>query len=111
MAFPVFHREHVDASAIRVLRRARQLTQEQLAALLQVSFATVNRWEADAHVPANLRSIEEELFAYFSQARADADEEPVVPAPPSRRVGVLVRARQRARQSVWQPETTHSKHL
>lgn len=116
MAFPVFHRDHIDASAIRVLRRARQLTQERLASLLQVSFATVNRWEAGEHLPSNVRSIDEELFAYFSPERAPTDEEPAAPVTPSRsHAGVLVRTRDRARQSFrlsGRPlEPTHSKHL
>jgi DNA-binding transcriptional regulator YiaG len=87
LASPVFQREHLDAHAIRVLRRARRLTQERLAALLGVSFATVNRWEAGAHVPSSSRAIEQELFSYFSQVEPDSSEEPVdqtvVSAPPS----------------------------
>jgi transcriptional regulator with XRE-family HTH domain len=115
MALPVFQREHVDAGAIRVLRRAREITQERLASLLQVAFATVNRWEAGEHLPSHLRSIDEQLFAYFS--RAPADDQPVsFVAPPIPRAGTLVRARERARRSFAHPQrsldpTTHNKHI
>jgi len=115
LTHPVFQREHVDAGAIRVLRRARGITQERLASLLQVAFATVNRWEAGEHLPSSLRSINEELFAYFSRARAD--EEPggrlSISTHPT---GTLLGARARARES-FKPlrrsldTTIHSKHL
>ena len=112
IVFPVFQQGHIDASAIRVLRRARGLTQEKLAALLQVSFATVNRWEAGEHMPANLDLIREHLFAFF--------DEPVealagVPSPtPSG--NTLLDARKRARQC-FTPRgrspgpATYNKHL
>jgi len=97
---PVFQREHIDSTAIRVLRRARGLTQEQLAALLQVSFTTVNRWEAagDRLSPnANtLESIDRQLFSYFWQPEE-------APAPPRRvttpLTEVLAGVRKRARES------------
>jgi transcriptional regulator with XRE-family HTH domain len=36
---------------VREIRRARQLTQEQLARELQVTFSTVNGWENGKHRP------------------------------------------------------------
>lgn len=36
---------------IKTLRRAMELTQEQLANLLGVTFSTVNRWEAGKTTP------------------------------------------------------------
>jgi hypothetical protein len=115
MALPVFQREYLDAHAIRVLRRARRITQERLAALLGVSFATVNRWEAGAHLPSSLRSVEQELFTYFSRTDEDVDEDPGVHAsPPAPHAGSLIRARERARQSFRLPGrilgTTRSKY-
>jgi transcriptional regulator with XRE-family HTH domain len=93
MATPVFQRDRVDATAIRILRRARDLTQERLASLLQVSFATVNRWESSEHLPSSantLRGLEEELFIYFSQpAERSSGLAPLT--------GALQRARERAR--------------
>lgn len=114
MARPVFQREYVDASAIRVLRRARGITQERLASLLQVSFATVNRWEAGDHLPSNLRGIDEELFAYFSRASAAEEPAPLLP-PSTSHAGTLLRARERARRPFKPPgrslnTPTHSKH-
>jgi DNA-binding transcriptional regulator YiaG len=115
MASPVFQREHIDASAIRVLRRARGITQERLAALLQVSFATVNRWEAGEHLPSSLRSIDEQLFAYFSRAPDEEEPAPVV-ARSASHGGTLLRARERARSS-FKPAgrsleaPIHHKHL
>jgi hypothetical protein len=119
LALPVFQREYVDSSAIRVLRRARRLTQEELAARLDVSFATVNRWEAGEHLPSSLRSIEEELFHYFSRAPAEGDAAPAAPvarvAPAARHAGALVHARDRARQSFRPPAlragVSHRKQL
>lgn len=109
MATPVFQQEHLDASAIRVLRRARRLTQERLASLLGVSFATVNRWEAGDHLPSNVRTVEQELFAHFSPAAAPRDDEPTAraaPVPsPAPQPGSSVLARTRARQSFRLPST------
>jgi transcriptional regulator with XRE-family HTH domain len=100
MAIPVFQRDHLDAAAIRVLRRARRLTQERLAALLRVSFATVNRWEAGEHLPSNTAAIEQELFVYFTSPPAhDDDARSVASATPaSRHAGVLELCRERVRQ-------------
>jgi transcriptional regulator with XRE-family HTH domain len=85
LLLPVFLQEHLDSAAIRVLRRARGLTQEQLASLLQISFTTVNRWEAAGERlspnPKLLGSIEEQLFTYFwrsSQEPVPLDT-PVIP--------------------------------
>jgi transcriptional regulator with XRE-family HTH domain len=113
MASPVFHRDLIDAASIRILRRARDLTQERLASLLQVSFATVNRWEAGDHLPSSastLRSLEDELFAYFWRP-----SEPSSLPPPRAHAGSFLRAREHAR-SGFRPHkkylgvTTHHKH-
>jgi DNA-binding transcriptional regulator YiaG len=105
MAAPVFQREHLDSASIRVLRRARGLTQERLAALLGVSFTTLNRWEAAEHLPSNgntLKGLEEELFAYFW--RPEDPIEPTQPAAPH--AGRLLRARAQARSS-FRPHGAH----
>ncbi len=114
MALPIFQRERLDAAAIRVLRRARGITQEQLADLLGVVFSTINRWEADEHLPSTAKTlggIEEELFDYFSRP-----QEPVDSAPPATsHAGRLSRAREHAR-SRFRPRgghlgaATHYKH-
>ena len=76
------------ADRLRLLRSALNLSQEQLAAKLNVSFATVNRWESGKVEPqkAQLAAVEkliEEL------AVADApDGEPMTAAHPRRRRGV-----------------------
>ena len=109
MAFPVFQQDDIDASAIRVLRCARGLTQERLAAALGVSYVTVNRWEAGEHVPANQDSLRRELFAFFEAPDTPA---PVIPSPASSS-GTLQSSRDRVRRSFTRgrsSEATHARH-
>lgn len=105
MALPIFQRERLDAATIRVMRRARGITQERLADLLGVAFSTINRWEAGEHLPSNaktLGSIEEELFDYFSRSEGPTESTP----PATSHTGRFSRAREHAR-SRFRPHGSH----
>ena len=62
-----------DVSAtIRAVRARLNLTQEQLADRLGVSFATVNRWEGGSSAPQ--RAAREAIIALAEEAGVEADE-------------------------------------
>jgi type I restriction enzyme M protein len=58
-------------AAIRVIRARLNLTQEQLAERLGVSFATINRWEGGSSAPQ--RAAREAILALASEAGVDVD--------------------------------------
>ena len=68
---------------IQAIRARLDLTQEQLAERLGVSFATVNRWEGGVTTPQRAARIA--IAALASEAGVDVDE-PAVPMRPSLRL-------------------------
>lgn len=48
---PIIRATQFDGARVKKLRGAADLTQEQFAALLGVTFSTVNRWENDKSTP------------------------------------------------------------
>ena len=62
---------------LRATRAALNLTQEQLAERLGVSFATVNRWEGGGNKPQ--RAAQEAILALAREAGVEGAE-----APPAR---------------------------
>ena len=64
--------EHESVTAtLRAIRAVLNLTQEQLAARLGVSFATVNRWEGGANIPQ--KAARTTIAALAAEAGIDAD--------------------------------------
>ena len=61
------------AALLRQARTALNLTQEQLAERLGVSFATVNRWEGGANLPQ--KAARETIIAFAREAGVAVDEE------------------------------------
>ncbi len=60
------------ANILRSIRAKLNLTQEQLAEKLGVSFATVNRWEGGANLPQ--KAAREAINALASESGVDADQ-------------------------------------
>src|SRR5438045_3080079 len=87
--------KHQAAPTLRALRARLDLTQEQLAERLGVSFATVNRWEGGSNFPqkAALASIE----ALALEAGLDPDEPQTDPTEAAAQV---TRRRSRTRSDV-----------
>src|SRR5580704_2306700 len=74
---------HPAGARLRRLRAARGLSQEQLAHLLGVSFATVNRWETGrTQMSARARRALADFEARDGSA-APAAEPAVAPSPPA----------------------------
>lgn len=74
---------------LRAIRAKLNLTQEQLAERLGVSFATVNRWEGGGSKPQ--RAAAEAILALAAEAGVEgesADVSSTTPAVPRRRGGV-----------------------
>lgn len=69
-------KSHVVAATLRAIRAELDLTQEQLAERLGVSFATVNRWEGGANLPqkaarATIAALAEEAGVDMAEAGSD----------------------------------------
>jgi type I restriction enzyme M protein len=67
---------HAIAATLRAIRAELDLTQEQLAERLGVSFATVNRWEGGANLPqkaarATIAALAEEAGVEMAEAGSD----------------------------------------
>ena len=67
---------HAIAATLRAIRAELDLTQEQLAERLGVSFATVNRWEGGANLPqkaarATIAALAEEAGVDMAEAGSD----------------------------------------
>ena len=58
--------------AIKSLRKRMLVTQSELAGILGVSFASVNRWENDEHEPT--MKIKRKLAVLFEEHRISLDE-------------------------------------
>jgi type I restriction enzyme M protein len=69
-------------STLRAIRAKMNLTQEQLAERLGVSFATVNRWEAGANEPQ--RAARDAIFRLAEEADLDTASGEPSPAPAGR---------------------------
>jgi len=76
-------------ATLRAIRAQLNLTQEQLAERLGVSFATVNRWEAGANTPQ--RAAREVIAALAVEAGLEAQGEAASPVEPA--AGVTRRRR------------------
>lgn len=63
---------HNFASILRSIRASQNLTQEQLAERLGVSFATVNRWEGGANKPQ--RAAQQTILELAQEVGVEADE-------------------------------------
>lgn len=72
---------------LRATRAALNLTQEQLAERLGVSFATVNRWEGGGNKPQ--RAAQETILALAREARVEGAESP----PPAEAAAQVTRRR------------------
>jgi type I restriction enzyme M protein len=68
-------------ATLRAIRAKLNLTQEQLAERLGVSFATVNRWEGGANVPQ--KAAHEKIMALAADAGIEAEETTTVSAEPA----------------------------
>ena len=77
------------AATLRAIRSKLDLTQEQLAERLGVSFATVNRWEGGSNMPQ--KAAQEVITALAQEAGIDTDEENPESAEPA--AGVTRRRR------------------
>lgn len=69
-------KSHAIAATLRAIRAELDLTQEQLAERLGVSFATVNRWEGGANLPqkaarATIAALAEEAGVDMAEAGSD----------------------------------------
>lgn len=69
------------AATLRAIRSKLDLTQEQLADRLGVSFATVNRWEGGANLPQ--KAARETIATLAQEAGLDADHDTAEPAEPA----------------------------
>ncbi len=58
--------------AVKYLRVKMLLTQEELADLLDVSFATINRWETGKYTPT--MKAKRKLKAYFDKYKIKVEE-------------------------------------
>src|SRR2546426_10058051 len=74
---------------LRAIRAKLNLTQEQLAERLGVSFATVNRWEGGANAPQ--RAAREVIAALAAEAGIDMSDGATATAEPA--AGVMRRRR------------------
>ena len=74
-------------ATIRAIRAALNLTQDQLAERLGVSFATVNRWEGGGNKPQ--RAAQEAIMALAREAGIEGDES----APPAEAAAQVTRRR------------------
>lgn len=68
-------------SILRAIRSKLNLTQEQLAERLGVSFATVNRWEGGSNLPQ--KAAREVIIALAHEAEIEGDESPNKSANPA----------------------------
>ena len=87
------------ASTLRAIRASLDLTQEQLADRLGVSFASVNRWEGGANMPQ--RAARAAIAALASEAGIDAAE----PGPSDVESAVRVTRRRSRRRRPAVPST------
>ncbi len=71
-------------TTLRTIRANLDLTQEQLAGLLGVSFATVNRWEGGLVMPQ--KAAREAIAALAAESGVDADESAAEPTEAAARV-------------------------
>ena len=75
---------HAVSTTLRAIRAGLDLTQEQLADRLGVSFASVNRWEGGAIMPQ--KAAREAIAALAVEAGVDASESAAEPAETAARV-------------------------
>src|SRR5436190_5295264 len=67
------------AELLRAIRGSLNLTQEQLAERLGVSFATVNRWEGGLNAPQ--KAAREVIAALAREAGIEEEDQPDIDAP------------------------------
>jgi type I restriction enzyme M protein len=84
---------HTIASTLRAIRTKLDLTQEQLAERLGVSFATVNRWEGGSNLPQ--KAAREVIAALVEEAGVNVSDDTTVSPEPAagvtrRRRGVAI---------------------
>ena len=75
---------HTISTTLRTIRANLDLTQEQLAERLGVSFATVNRWEGGSVMPQ--KAAREAIAALAAEAGVDAEESIAEPTEAAARV-------------------------
>ena len=75
---------HTISTTLRTIRANLDLTQEQLAERLGVSFATVNRWEGGSVMPQ--KAAREAIAALAAEAGVDAEESVAEPTEAAARV-------------------------
>jgi len=109
LAQPVFHPEHLDSHAIRVLRKARGLSKEKLAHQLGVALMTINRWEdsSTAAEPKRFDIIQRVLFEQVSLSSLSTPDTSATSATSTVERPTMLRIRQQHRQLArWRPEPT-----
>ena len=74
---------HAIAATLRSIRAELDLTQEQLAERLGVSFATVNRWEGGANLPQ--KAARATIAALAEEAGVEMAEAGSATSPPPKR--------------------------
>jgi type I restriction enzyme M protein len=94
----------VVAATLRSIRAKLDLSQEQLAERLGVSFATVNRWEGGSTVPQ--KAARETIAALARDADVESVEDPVSPGPAAgvtrrRRTGGTAPSTKPMEQMLW----------
>ena len=97
-ATPEFHASHVDAHAVRILRKVHGLSRDKLAQTLGVAPMTVNRWESGEHAVSadRLNSIKQMLFDTVS-SQPEWSAEPALATATHACEGSLLWNRQRIR--------------
>src|SRR5579863_10685852 len=103
------------AATLRTIRAKLNLTQEQLAERLGVSFATVNRWEGGSNAPQ--KAAQEVIAALAQEAGIDAADDSAESAAPA--AGVTRRRRAAAappstkpmEQMLWDRSEEHTSEL
>jgi transcriptional regulator with XRE-family HTH domain len=106
LAQPIFHPEHLDNYAIRVLRKVRGLSKEKLAHQLGVVLMTINRWE-DGSTGAEPKRFDIIQRVLFDQAAPSTPETSPTSTKSTIERPTLLNIRQRHRQVArWRPEPT-----
>ena len=81
-ALPVYHIEHIDGHAIRVLRKVQGFSKERLATQLGVVLMTINRWEdgSTQAEPKRFDKIRSVLFERASDPSSAGSSSPLAAA-------------------------------